>query len=220
MRPPTSLEDIQTLIDMRDGTIHTGNDNEVEERLVVAFIQYADTLLEDLGRRREWFWGNQLEVVDALLATSSDKAIRRAKIKLASAAANYQRIYSSISFDMQAAARWFAGNNEPDFNEDFVDCPACGSPVVANGYHWVEWDFEPQEDGNYRRIHGKVWFWPYSLDCAICHLSLSSHAELLAAGLQEQWLIENADPNEYEILGYDEKADLERWLKEQHGDKG
>lgn len=67
MTPPTVVEDIKTLIDMRDGTIHAGSDEEVEERMVVAFIQYADSLLADLDRRRDWFWGGQLAVVDALV---------------------------------------------------------------------------------------------------------------------------------------------------------
>jgi hypothetical protein len=68
---------------MRYGTVHAASDEEVEERLVVAFIQYAEALLEDLDRRREWLWGGQVEVVDALLASSTDKTIRRVKIKLA-----------------------------------------------------------------------------------------------------------------------------------------
>jgi len=218
--PPTSPEDIQTLIDMRDGTIHSGSDGEVEERLVVAFIQYAEALLKDLGRQRDWFWGDQLEVVDALLVASSDKTMRQVRIKLASAAANYQRINSSISFDMQAAVRWFAVNDDPDFDQDIIDCPACGSPVLARGYHWVEWNFEQQDDGRFLRTDGKVWFWAYSIDCRICHLSLTSHAEILAAGLQEKWLVEDADPSEYETSNYDEQADPQRWLEEQRDDKG
>jgi hypothetical protein len=220
MPPPTSGEDIQILIDMRDGTIHAGSDDEVEERLVVAFIQYAEALLKDLGRRREWFWGDQLEVVDALLAASTDKTMRQVTIKVASAVANYQRINSSLEFDIRAAAQWFADNDAPDFDRDFVDCPACGSPVLARGYHWVEWDFEPQEDGNYVRTDGKVWFSAQSLDCSVCQLSLASHAELLAAGLQEKWPLENANPNEWETPDYDEKVDLQIWLEEQRGEKG
>jgi hypothetical protein len=214
MTPPTVGEDIQTLIDMRDGTIHAGSDEEVEERLVVAFIRYADSLLEDLERRRDWFWGDQAGVVQALLAASTDKIARDVNIKMAAAAAEYQRRYSSISFDIPAVARSFAVGTSFDIDEDIVDCPVCDSPARARGYPWVEWNFDPQADGSFRRGDGKVWFWAHSLSCSICPLHLTSNAELVAAGLQEKWLIENANPDEYEMPDYDEKVDLQRWLEE------
>lgn len=217
--PPAS-DDIKTLIDMRDGTIHAASREEVEERLVVAFIHYAETLLEDLDRRRDRFWGDQVEVVDALLAASTDMTERRVKVKMAAAAADYQKRYSAISFDMSAVAHGFAGHDILSGDEDIVDCPVCRSPALAHGYPWVEWNFEQQGDGSYRRADGKVWFWAHSLECSVCVLQLTTHAELLAADLPEKWLVRNADPEEYEEPDYDEQADLQRWLDEQDGPKG
>ena len=81
------------LADMRDGTAHAAMDDEVETRLLAAFVQYADELLKDLGRDRAGFWGGQLEVVDALLSNASDKVTRDLKVKLAQADAFFKQRY-------------------------------------------------------------------------------------------------------------------------------
>ena len=56
-------------------------DDEVETRLPVAFAQYADELLKELGRDRAGFWAGQLEVVDALLSDASNKIAREVAVK-------------------------------------------------------------------------------------------------------------------------------------------
>lgn len=76
---PASQADLRLLVDLRDGTVHAGQNEQVEERLVVAFIQQADAFLEDLGHNRAAFWAGQLEVVDALLAVASDKTAREGR---------------------------------------------------------------------------------------------------------------------------------------------
>jgi hypothetical protein len=120
---------------------------------------------------------------------------------------------------MQAAAHYFARNDILTVEEDIAKCPVCGSPALARGYPWVEWNFEPQSDGSFCHSDGKVCFEAHSLDCSICRLHLTSHAELLAAGLPEKWLIENADLREFEEPDYDENVDLQRWLDEQGGEE-
>ena len=43
-----STRDLATLIDMRDGTVHVAQSSQVEEPLVVAFLQHAEALIADL----------------------------------------------------------------------------------------------------------------------------------------------------------------------------
>ena len=64
---------MQTLIALRNGVVHAAEDAEVEERILTAFVQQADTLLTDFGRGREDFWDGQLAVANALLTDASDK---------------------------------------------------------------------------------------------------------------------------------------------------
>ena len=84
-----SVAALEMLVDMRDGTVHAAQNDELEERLVVTFVQHCDVLLEDLGADRNEFWGRQLTVVDALLADASDKVAHHVEVKLAAARARF-----------------------------------------------------------------------------------------------------------------------------------
>jgi len=55
-----SDNDLRALVDMRDGSVHAAQNDEVEERLVVAFVQQADAFLADLRFPREVFWARSL----------------------------------------------------------------------------------------------------------------------------------------------------------------
>src|SRR6266699_2634546 len=52
-----SVKDLRTLVEMRNGTVHAAQDDEIEEHLVVAFVQHSDALLDAMGRNRAEFWG-------------------------------------------------------------------------------------------------------------------------------------------------------------------
>jgi hypothetical protein len=80
-----SSDALETLVELRDGAVHIGNNIAVEETLLVAFVQFAESLLLDLGRNRTVFWGNQLTVVDALLAEASDNVAHRVSVKMEAA---------------------------------------------------------------------------------------------------------------------------------------
>ena len=82
-----SMSDLAMLAGMRDGTVHAALTDEVEERILAAFVQHCDVLLTDLGVDRAEFWGGRLSVVDALLAEASDRVAHRVAVKLAAARA-------------------------------------------------------------------------------------------------------------------------------------
>jgi hypothetical protein len=193
--------DLKTLIDMRDGTVHAALGDEVEERLLVAFVQFADALLADLGRDRSTFWGWEfLPVVDALLADASDKIAHGVAIKLASAHANFRRRFGHEPAGVLELVRQLS---EPQVEEVWqlpaerpADCPACRSVGTATGYYDVEWAPDA-EDGRAADPTGVVWFLPASFACAVCGLRLRS-AELPAAGMAARWELEGLDPAEYE----------------------
>jgi hypothetical protein len=120
------------LISLRDGVVHAAVDKEVEERLLVAFVQQADAILADMNVPRYEFWGAQSEVVDALLSTASDKVAHRVQVKLASAKAAFIDRFA----DMSAEIRELVVTTEPRYNdarEAIRDCPVCGSKGIAGG---------------------------------------------------------------------------------------
>jgi hypothetical protein len=96
VKSAASWTDLETLVSMRDGTVHAALDDQVEERLLVAFVQHADALLTDLGRDRVEFWSPAfLPVIDALLTDASDKFAPYAAVKFAAARAYFQRRYGN-----------------------------------------------------------------------------------------------------------------------------
>jgi hypothetical protein len=103
-----SERDLQTLVDLRDGVVHAAQDDQVEDRLLVAFVQHADALLRDLGRDRAEFWAPQLAVVDALLMEAADKVERRVRVSIAAAKANFERRWGQIDPGIVSAVKRLA----------------------------------------------------------------------------------------------------------------
>ncbi len=130
-----SQDDLNALIDIRNGVVHAGEDAEVEERILTAFVQQADSLLEDLNRSREDFWGGQLPVVNALLADASNKLQHRVQVKLAAAEAMIERRYQTEGEAVLSALRAFSKSGPRTAKQAFYNCPVCGSDGIATGSH-------------------------------------------------------------------------------------
>jgi HEPN domain len=193
--PSVYEDDLLTLVGMRDGTVHAALDDEVEERLMVAFVHHTDALLADLRRDRAEFWGGQLAVVDALLAEAGGKVAHDVAVKLAAARAYFAERYGKELAELVDRIReleplGYRGDQVP------AGCPACESLGLATGRYDVDWEPDDWDDGQVVGFSGTVWFVPTVFDCRICRLRLDSAAEVEAAGMG-RWEIEGADPFQY-----------------------
>jgi hypothetical protein len=192
------LGDLQTLVDMRDGSIHGADNEEVEGQLLAAFVQQADAFLEDLSIPREVFWGSQLPVVNVLLVHARDKLVHRVEVKLAEARASFEQQYGGKSSELLDVVRRLSIPTRSDSleREEPIACPACESSGAASGTYDVEWGNKRDEDG--LPVHdGSMQFFAYAFECRVCGLRLRSHAELTAAGLKTAWEVGQVDRNEY-----------------------
>lgn len=207
-----SWEHLMALADMRDGTVHAAANDEVEEQLVVAFVQHADALLADLDRDRGEFWGPQLDVANALLMHASDRVAHRVQVKLAAARVNFAAYDTNL---LQAIRQW-AGVQVLNREQAHAECPACGSQAVATGFRYVAvGDSERNPSGKIVRPILSVWFQTDSFACPICGLRLDSPAEIAAAGVEETW---DEGPEQVDDYSppYDEDRDYDRWREEHH----
>ena len=203
-------EHLMALADMRDGTVHAAANNEVEEQLVVAFVQHADALLADLGRDRGEFWGRQLDVANTLLAHATDRVAHRVQVKLAAARVNFAAFDTNL---LQAIRQW-AGVQVLSREQAHAECPACSSQGVATGFRDVAVsDREREPSGKFVRPILGVWFSAYSFACSICGLRLDSSAEIAAAGMEETWDEGPEHVDDYPPP-YDEHEDYEHWREE------
>ncbi len=219
VKSKVSKGDLQTLIDLRNGIVHAAEDAEVEERILTAFVQQADSLLTDFGGGREDFWDGQLAVVNALLADASDKLAHRVEVRLAAAEAMIDRRYESEGEPVIRALRALSKSVPLTIDQRFRDCPVCGSDGIATGEHTVEWnpDDSYKEASQVPNFVGEVWFTAQKFFCPVCHLRLDSEDEIDVAGIEPGWQIEGADWREYEQEPLDEDAPYERW-REERGD--
>jgi hypothetical protein len=214
VQSPASDADLKMLVDVRDGTVHAAQSEELEERLVVAFVRHADAFLADLGRDRAEFWGGQLGVVDALVAEAADKTAREVSVRVAGARADFGRRYGDAPAEVLQVVRQLAASAKLKTEERRQECPACESTGVEWGDHQVEWNYERNDAGRHVRTRGKVWFIPLDFTCNVCGLHLEEEAELTAARLELRWLVPGADPNDYNP-GFDEELYYEAWQEQQ-----
>jgi hypothetical protein len=191
-----SEADLALLIDLRDGVVHAAQDEEIDERLLVAFVQHADAMLADMDRSRADFWADRLGVVDALLADAIDKVTRGVNVKLAQAKAAFTRKYGEMPDELQDLIRRIAPHTGLS-DEAAADCPACGSIGLAEGEYWIDGDVEFGRDGE-AYSWSVVKLTASSFSCAHCGLRLTSQAELAAAGMQQVWDMPDLIPSDFE----------------------
>jgi hypothetical protein len=217
VRSKAVKDDLQTLVEMRNGIVHAAEDAEVEERILTAFAQQADALLADLGRERAGFWDGQLFVVDALLKDASNKLAHRVEVRLAAAAAMLERRYASEGEAVVSLLRTLSKSAPLTDDQRFHACPVCDSHGIATGRHTVEWvpDDWDKETGQVTNVYEGVWFTAQKFGCRVCNLRLDSEAEIDAAGIDTAWEIEGADWRDYEPQD-DGDAAFERWRDETH----
>lgn len=140
VRSKASKDDLQTLIDLRNGIVHAAEHTEVEERILTAFVQQVDSLLTDFGGVREDFWDGQLAVVNALLADASDKLAHRVEVRFAAAEAMIERRYETEGESVIRALRALSKSAPLTADQRFRDCAVCGSDGIVTGEHTVKWN--------------------------------------------------------------------------------
>jgi|SRR5262249_15448798 len=175
-----SPKDVQTLIAMRDGTVHAARNDEVEDQLVVAFVSHCNALLDDLKVPPAEFWAERLPIVEALLADSASKVGRRVAARIASARNRMERRARTAHPQVFELEAQLEKELEPEF--DFsrqvpYDCPICQSVAVASG----PWEVKETDKPNGEI---QVRFTVEAFVCARCGLRLESPAEVSAAGME------------------------------------
>jgi hypothetical protein len=154
-------------------------------KLVVAFVQHANTLLTDLRRDRGRFWGARLSVADALLNRARDRVMHAVQVKLAAARVNFRQYRQPLVLE---AVRQTAAGQPLSDDQAFAKCPVCSSLGIATG-------FRDATAGIWRDPSSKtidpginVEFTAESFACPVCGLRLSSSAEIEAGGMQQSWV--------------------------------
>jgi len=208
---PASDDDLKELVDLRDGVVHAGHDENVADRLLVSFIQHAHAMLADLGRDVEPFWGERYAVVEALLAEVTDRVAHRVSVKIAAARASFDRQYD-FAPEVLEILRRIPKPPHLGQGEETQTCPACESDGIAEGEYEVvdAYDRDGIPSGR------EVLFIATGFRCPMCGLHLDSVMEMSGSPIPDDWEIEGADPDDYEDE-YEPDPDLDyhQWREDQ-----
>jgi hypothetical protein len=189
---PAPKDDLDLLINLRDGVVHAAVNDQVEEQLLVAYALQADSILADMKVPRSTFWGAHQEDVDALLGDASDKVAERVKMKLAAAKATLEKKYGVMTDEMLKAI-WGITPRIDAMLESTAPCVVCGSDGVAEGEIWLDEALD-NETGS---VYGGLRFTPTTFACQQCELRLTSPKEMLAAGMPTDWEHTDLDFSDY-----------------------
>lgn len=203
-------EDLELLIRVRNGVVHLGELSATDTSdVLVAYLKASEELRDALDIERAEYWQGFASLVDSALKEHVTQARLRAETALAAARAEFERRFRDFDDVAREAtlraieASYVLGSK---YQEQLVDCPACGTQAYVYGSlktDWeAEWDGDP-EDPHPSHVHLTVTFIPSSLGCHACHLELHDEDELYAAGIDSSWELEDVDERDfYEDSGW------------------
>ena len=190
----TSLE---LLVLVRNGVAHLGEATADDgDDVLVPYLKGSEELRGALDLDREAYWGEFVELVDSALKENVEKARLRAESALAIARQEFEKRFGALDEPTRTAMLRVveAGYNPEKYDEQLIDCPACGTQALVFGSVKVEFD----EDWDYHEgvllgVHPYFMFIPSSPRCNACGLELDGTDEMDVAGIAEPWQLDDVD---------------------------
>jgi hypothetical protein len=195
------MGDLRLLIWVRDGVAHLADASSASvDEVLVPYLKATEELREVLGIDRAQYWGAFRELVGQALHEHVEQARLRVEAALAVARAEFERRFATVGEDAKKAVLTAIEESySPEkYEEQLVDCPACGTTALVRGTLREEFD----EDWDHREgvllgVHLLVQFIPTGLLCRACHLDLTGRDEMDAAGIGEPWYLEDVDERDF-----------------------
>ena len=191
-----NFQDLVNLIDLRNGAVHLGVSQPVEERVLIAFLRQINVCLSDLKISDVDFWQSHLSIVNALLSGETNRVKKDVARKLSQSKLRYEQKTQGWMPEMkELASRKLM---LPLFGMEPYTCVVCNSDGQAYGDHDIQYEVASESEDTGEFIIRDVWveFTPGSFKCSSCGLHLSSGEELLEAGFSDQAIISKLDLNE------------------------
>ena len=196
-------KELQAIIEARNGVLHLAHVDAVQASTALTALAHAcEAILDGLSNESDPFWGEYAEAVRALTSQKASEAEQRVATKLAQARVRFADRFNGddkspalVAIRAVHRARAVRGPEEQE-----IECPACGTTGVLDGYTEVREEADWDHDGEAGYVSGVsliLHFFPAAFRCAACDLVLED-AELSAAGIDDEWeLDEEVDPADY-----------------------
>jgi hypothetical protein len=188
------------LAEYRNSAIHLGEIVEDEKKEIFhAFLAATSLLVDELGLKRQEYFGGFAELVETHLDDSLAQTNRDVAEQLARSAAIYAARYSALEKEqMKVVVKSVEASYSVDkYERVLVDCPACGQKGLLSGSCEVNWEVDYERDGSISGGYPVVTMTASDFCCFFCDLILEGAAELEAAGLPTTVDIEDPDPQDF-----------------------
>ena len=186
---------LELLVLVRNGVAHLGEATADDgDDVLVPYLKASEELRGALDLDREAYWGEFVELVDSALKENVEKARLRAESALAIARQEFEKRFGALDEPTRTAMLRVVENNPEKYDEQLIDCPACGTQALVFGSVKVEFD----EDWDYHEgvllgVHPYFMFIPSSPRCNACGLELDGTDEMDVAGIAEPWQLDDVD---------------------------
>ena len=188
------------LAEYRNSAIHLGEIIEDEKKEIFhAFLAATSLLVDELGVKRQQYFGEFSELVETHLDESLAETNRNVAEQLARSRNVFAQRYSALeNAQMEIVAKSVEANYPVDKYERILDdCPACGRRGLLSGSYEVEWEVDYDDDGSISGGYPVVTMTASDFVCFFCDLILGGATELQAAGLPTTVDIEDPDPADF-----------------------
>lgn len=194
-----SYDSLRLMIDVRNSVVHLAVlDVKTAEHVLVPFLKVAVELVREQKRDPDEFWGEFKDLASTALSDAATEAQRRvagllgaARITFSDRFARYEVAARSAVLASIAASYPRTTHGLERYQEQEVECPACATTVVVNGYYDVKWEAQDEYE-----IAAVVTFYPGYLWCKACDLELDGEDEMNAADLTP-WQLEHVDEADF-----------------------
>jgi hypothetical protein len=194
------------LAEYRNSAIHLGEIVEDEKKEIFhAYLAATSLLVDELGVKRQEYFGDFAELVETHLDDSLAQTNRDVAEQLARSRTIYGTRYSALDKEqMKVVEKSVEASYSVDkYERVLLDCPACGQKGLLSGSHEVDWDVDYDRDGSILGASPVVTMTASNFDCSFCDLVLGGAAELQAAGIPTTVDIEHPDPQDFYEPPYD-----------------
>ncbi|MFD3491470.1 hypothetical protein ACFWWB_12965 [Streptomyces sp. NPDC058690] len=169
--------DLDLLIEMRNGAVHAAPDSTLAKGMISPFARTIETLLSDLSRPLDDFWGRWTQAVKDAVDKQRNAVYQDVQLRISQARHRLEDRLEGLPLPKEirlppkmSGFSFFFGAVNPDADGDIVSvtggagCPACGREAQVT--------VEPSSD------KGAV---AVALTCPWCHLHLNGPEEIEAS---------------------------------------
>lgn len=173
---------LDLLIEMRNGAAHTSPESTLAKGMISPLARTIETLLNDLGKALDEFWGRWTNAVKNAVNEQEDQVFRDVQLRITQARHAFEDRFVGLPAEVKEGAlkapqprreEWFAKPMEIRNGDMLVlktsggDCPACGGQGLLT--------FEPV-----RHTATETTFTANGFGCYLCNFEVSGPDEMAA----------------------------------------